>query len=87
MVKEYITEVRRLRGAMKDTKDIEDVFLYGSVNLVQYMLDTKTIGFRTANSFTSLTHPKQDELVVYMMEKHPVRDIKLKYLGMLSDEL
>ena len=88
MLKEYIAEVRNYRGSFKDTQDIKDVWLYGSINLVKFMLETKSIGFKTANTFTQLSHPKQDELVAYMSEKRrPVRDIKLKFLGMLSEEM
>ncbi len=88
MLKEYIEEVRRLRGIVaKDTTDISDVFTYGSEKLVKYMLDTKTIGFRTASTFTQLPHKQQDELVVYMMEGHRVKDIKLKHLSLMVEEL
>ena len=88
MLKEYIAEVRNYRGSFKDVQDIESVWLYGSINLVKFMASNKLIGFKTASTFTQLSHDKQDELVRYMSEKRrPVRDIKLKFLGMLSEEM
>ena len=87
----YRELVQEKRGTITNENsllDIDSVVDYGTTNLVAFMLDTKTIGFRLgAEIATSLPHPLQKQIVRFMYEsKRNVKDIRLE-LQRLQDGL
>ena len=79
--RELVQDRRGIINNENTILDIDSVENYGSNNLIAFMIDTKLIGFRLASQIaTELTHPLQNKLIIYMLDKKcNVKQIRLEF--------